>query len=479
MSWPLRYHLALAISLGLLLRVLAAHFAWGPQSLDDYNHGLLPALRWSQGVPSEIPDYRNHLLVWIVGLLFKFCDSIGIDDSLVRLKLAYVGISLFSILTIVGVLLLVSSVKKTSIKVYVLYAFALNPMFAFVSSRILGESISIGFLALGAGLIHWTMSENKHWRGLAWGLFLVGLASLFRFQLGIVYLFYLGYFLFTKRYSFFRIGILVGMALTAFQGGVDLLSGKYPLQTLRAYLEINKNGATEFGVTPWYSTWALLLVFLFFPFSWAIFKNVWKKAKPYYYLIAMVLMFVGVHSMIPHKEERFLFPIFPFTLFFVLLFSFWNRKEFWVKWNHLPYFLGLNALFFFVGILSNSQESVVGPVAKYTPSQAQELVVDINPLFGNQKLREYFIHSNQKYLEFPDMGSFLQFLKDHPEEGRLRKLILMSTPQEPVEVMSELKQAVPWCQEVEKFQSMSDSLLYRMNSRTNPRRVASWRVICG
>ena len=58
----LRTHFFRALYWGLGFRLLTAYFVYGPQALDDYKHGVIPAYELFAGLDFSLPDYRSPLL---------------------------------------------------------------------------------------------------------------------------------------------------------------------------------------------------------------------------------------------------------------------------------------------------------------------------------------------------------------------------------------------------------------------------------
>src|SRR4051812_7227032 len=73
---PLHEHLIYALAVGFIFRMIAAYLVYGPQALDDYFHGIMPASRFYEITQHNLPDYRSPLLVWMMGGWLKIVGVI-------------------------------------------------------------------------------------------------------------------------------------------------------------------------------------------------------------------------------------------------------------------------------------------------------------------------------------------------------------------------------------------------------------------
>lgn len=99
-----------------------------------------------------------------------------------------------------------------------------------------------------------------------------------------------------------------GLVLLAFAAVIDVAHGVIPFSWLVANVEQNllHDRAAEFGVTSWVTylvsflvVWSVAIV----PLAWAI----WRGFRHAPLLLAVALVNLGCHSLIGHKEYRFIF----------------------------------------------------------------------------------------------------------------------------------------------------------------------------
>ncbi len=468
-SWALS--ILLVFSIGMVLRCASLNYSFGPQTLDDYRHALFPGLQWSQGQTLNVPPYRSHLLIWGIGLWFKCAQSIGLVEPLSKLKMALFGIHLLSFCFPLGLYFFLRRQKEDLVPLGFLALFCLNPIVIFTSSRILGESVSAPFLFLGLSLLY-DFSKNESRTSLIGSLFFVGLATLLRFQVGVVFVMILAKLVYQKKWKHFGIGIFVGLVILSAQILIDHASGKPFLGSLVAYLEINKNGGAEFGVTPWYTTWLTFFGLFLFPISWPILKPAWVKSTQIQIIVGFVVGFVLLHSLMSHKEERFLFPIVPVGVFLIFLWIQQTTQHKYTMRFFVPLYGLFNAGFLVLGLFSNSQGSVVDPITSLNTSKKKTLVVDVEPKFGVYGLREFFFTPNLEYKEISVASELNSFLGPRTLDTNLQIVILTGNSQVllPIQNME--------CELPQKFHSWSDQIVFYLNPEANYRRAPTWRSIC-
>jgi phosphatidylinositol glycan class B len=142
----------------------------------------------------------------------------------------------------------------------------------------------------------------------------LGLAFLFRYQIGIIILF-IGLWLLIQRVKWVNImkistGLIVIIVL-----GIGLDSWFYGDFVLAPYnyfdFNISKGGSEEFGVEPWYFYIQEITLKSIAPLGvvsiMALLFYIVKK--PLSLITWLVVPFVVVHLLIPHKELRFLYPL--------------------------------------------------------------------------------------------------------------------------------------------------------------------------
>ena len=170
------------------------------------------------------------------------------------------------------------------------------------------------FLTL-SGVLLVFYSRRLRFRWLLGALVALTLASLFRFQAGIcVPVLVAAPIVLRRRRDLIPLAA-AGAFLFACTGWLDFLMRDSFHASLRAYLSHNIDAGTDYGVSAWYNYILLLLGASLPPLLFSRFRNFpWRDYRELWPVIAMTSLFVLAHSAVPHKEDRFMVPIFPLYL---------------------------------------------------------------------------------------------------------------------------------------------------------------------
>lgn len=189
----------------------------------------------------------------------------------------------------------------------------------FLSVRFSGETWSGLFLLLSLAIL--SADHQKSWQPYFAGLFL-GLAFIFRFQAGFAMIGILLWLLIVKKTGFYYIlKIAVGFIAVVLAGFcLDTWFYGEPVFTPWNYLiSVLNSGGTGYGISPWYFYILEILqfptYFIGIPLVLSIILITIYQPKNLY--LWTLLVFIVIHSFVPHKEDRFLFPL--FYLFPILL----------------------------------------------------------------------------------------------------------------------------------------------------------------
>ncbi|PWU21687.1 MAG: hypothetical protein C5B49_02195 [Bdellovibrio sp.] len=501
----LRTHLFYSLGLALVLRLFCGFFVWGPQGLDDYLDNLIPAWRWTQGLDPGLQDYRSPFYVYILRVWLGLGEFFGIKFALWQIRWVYFFQGLCSLLAIAGVYLLVRRHPDKRAARISLYLCAAHAVMPFASTRSFMESFAIGFTTLGvAFLVEDERRLNPGWRSF-WGWALVGFSTLARFQIGIIYLAWGLVLIFRRRAKALLYGLVCGCALLVAEGLIDWGYGRYPFQTLHDYFVFNQDQSKS-GVMPWYNTWLTWLGALFFPVS-LVFARKWLQAfREYGLLLVPVLSYVVTHSIYPHKEERYLYPILALSLVFMARACSLAADSPGFRWIFRPFFWFLNTLALVVFCFVNTQESLVGPYAKTQLLSSRVLYFDFDHLDARDWMSEFFTRGTSVVLHPSrelQVGAYATsgFTSSAARGGsvgtsafaatwieqesakypQLDRFALISSSPEAETAFRKSYQDLSVrheCTELFEASSLTDRILYRVNPKGNPRRRGSLFFSC-
>jgi hypothetical protein len=479
----LRKHFQRALVLGAILRLCSAIFVYGPQALDDYKHGVWPAWQFFAGVPLDLPQYRSHLLIWFLSIFAEMASWIGVTSALGQVRAMYIGLGAVSLLGIVGTYFYVRDFRSRLYARLALYLAAMFPLMPFVSTRAFGEAVAMSLVMLAVGGLEYSrrggVARIAPWTG--WFLIL-GVAGLFRFHVGLLYLALMVVFAILKVRPALIGAAIAGVIAVGLQAAIDLLSGKGPLGTLFIYLAENEGGGARYGVSPWYNPWLFVLGLTLAPFSfvmWRSTRSLWRKHWP---MLAPMLFFVLAHSMAAHKEERFLYPIVGLEVWAIAYLWASNAKNRWARRIYSPVLIGVTALALPAVCFINTQEGEIEPPALMESRYKEVIYLDHLSLFGKSRFQFYFLRPPSLLravtpLEF-NAARVDQELADHPEHKAV--VLLTSEPESRLQLdaLAGIKTLEARCLEVRESGSLIDRLLYSLNPKHNQRRRPTWYLAC-
>lgn len=317
------------VLLGLAERLAAAHFSnLGIEHPDEHQQYLEQAYRhnhdgygyafWEQDRGMRHLLYSHSLAAVLAGL-----DRLGIHDAFTQATLLrfLLAACVFGVLTLVAWLWLRSG--RVAAALFLMFLQTVSIDLAYVQVRLLSEN------AMAIPLVLGMLLERRHPRlaGLCWALMFA-----FRFQSAFLIA---GFGLWSlgsdwrkwrhgeswwRAFSATRClaeGLLLGLA---FVGWYDLRTNGAWFQSPLEYLHANvlENIASKFGVQPWYtylvfSTRNLLLMSPIFVFL--LLPIVRAQAK----LFFVAALYVAGHSVVGHKELRFMWGLVPIGLMLLSL----------------------------------------------------------------------------------------------------------------------------------------------------------------
>ncbi len=254
---------------------------------------------------------RPWTLPYLYVLLLAPLKFAGIENPFTLALIARVlssAISLFTLVKFVSVFK--EKLSHDQGKLFTLFTLFFWPI-VFMSARTSSDNISTCFLILGISI---TLKELTK-KNLLLGGLLLGIAFSLRHQTGILSLAFGLWILFAKKMcpitwiKFFAstilIGVLSGIALDSLGYGSFTLT---PLNYLNENLI--KDKISSFGVSPWWGYFSLILKNLnIFGLILIASTLVYIRKFPKSLESVLVLTFFIFHSMIGHKELRFIYPL--------------------------------------------------------------------------------------------------------------------------------------------------------------------------
>jgi hypothetical protein len=308
----LRLSLLLALGLGGAARVALALGDHGIYWSDEVYQGLEPAhyLAFGYGLlPWEfIHGARSWLLPGALAGLFKLCALLGGDSPGVYLPAAKLLFGLLSLATALAAMSLARACgagRAAAASAALVMALAAPAIY--FAPRATGEVASA--LAATAGL---ALALGRGRKGLLAGAALLGLATALRLQCGLLCLGLLGILLGRRRWREALEALAVLLLVALAMGLLDRLTWGRWFWSSITYLRFNllQGGSGRYGTAgPLYYAGALwgAMPLLLLPLAALAVTGATRAPG----LALTALAYLLAHSLVGHKELRFLLPLLP------------------------------------------------------------------------------------------------------------------------------------------------------------------------
>lgn len=293
---------------------LRVWLAWYDHSVfwpDEIHQSLEQAHRAAFGYGLLSWEFRDGARSWlfpgIIAGIWKLAAGLGVDSSLTLVWLARLLMVASSVAAIIFAtkLAALSHGWRAGIAAAVISA-TFPPSVAF-AYRAMSETASAPFVVFGTWLLWQRKERYALYAGLA-----IGIACLIRYQNALFALVFALMLLPERRFRDALSFCAMGLGVALFGGMLDWLTWGQPFHSLITYFQFNLviGGASDFGVEPfpfyittlWTSVGPIIAPL-------GVLFLIGAAAEPI--LGGTVAVFVLAHSVLPHKELRFLMPSFP------------------------------------------------------------------------------------------------------------------------------------------------------------------------
>jgi phosphatidylinositol glycan class B len=334
--------------IGLAVFIITAFFSTGHIQSDEYFQ-IIEFAQFKLGLidASDLPWEFNERMrpsfqPWIAYVFIKFFHFIGLENpfyiaTLFRLISA---VLMWFIFTRFNDFIISKYFKETKWQ-NLFYACTLLLWFVpFISVRFTSENYAALFLLLSLLLL----TKPKNYGNLVLVGLSLGISFLFRYQMGIAILAVYAYLLFIDKIKFLKViasGIIV-LLVIALATYLDTIFYNQLTFAPYNYLKLNliDGKASNFGTSPFFAYLYLFLGFAAPPISFILLASYTKGVilLKKHIFVWVSLFFILIHSLIGHKEVRFLFPIMYLFIFIAIygLMTYFTSKE--VKRWHIRLF---------------------------------------------------------------------------------------------------------------------------------------------
>ncbi|MEQ8910620.1 MAG: hypothetical protein RIC95_15595 [Vicingaceae bacterium] len=322
-------HLKVAFWIGAILFLITAIKSHGYYHADEH-YQLIEFAGTLLGTHQELDlaweygaQIRPSIQIFIAAAFISSSNFLGIEDPYHQALILRLLTALLSLLVIRKLVAhLHSFFTSKLLRILFIYGSFLIWFIPYLGVRFSSESWSGIFFCLGL-VSYWT-SISKVSIKLACLGFYFSLAFLFRYQIAFAEIAVLIFWLYKKEISwkglvYFSVSFLLvltaGIALDCFYYGEFTLA---PWNYFAS--NILESKAAEFGISPFTYYLEKLLYFPSLPLGILLYTSlITQFVIKRNVVIWAFLVFLIAHSLVGHKEERFLFPLvllFPFLLFY-------------------------------------------------------------------------------------------------------------------------------------------------------------------
>ncbi|WP_439129750.1 hypothetical protein [Polaribacter sp.] len=396
---------------------LTAYYSSGYFSADEHYQiiefaGLLNGNNTANDLPWEYQaKIRPSIQPILTYLIFEGCHFFSLTDPYTKAFILRLLTALLSVIIIYYFTNKVIDAKLIKSKKLFLFLSYFLWFLPFVNVRFSSETWSGLFFLLAMALII-NINKNKYsywYIGL-----LLGVSFLFRYQISFAILGVVLWLFFIKKEAIKNIlACCFSILFVIFIGFLlDTLFYKEPTFTPYNYFIVNiiEDKASEFGVTPWYSYFLLILLYAIPPIGLIIVSSfVFLVVKRKRNLFTWVIVpFYLIHTLVPHKELRFLFPLINFLPIIIVIFwDYFSKKTIYrnhKKIIHLFYimFLSINILFLFFANLraaGNGKSAIEKKIHQLNMKKQLTLFVtdDYYPKYEWTLNSNFYQESNAKF----------------------------------------------------------------------------------
>jgi phosphatidylinositol glycan class B len=312
-AWLAMPHYACAaiLTLAVITRGWAALKDHGCYWADEIYQTMEPAHHFAFGyglLPWEFLDgARSWLFPGLIGVAWKLAAKLGVSSSVTLVGMAKVCMASLSV---AGVWMGMCLARKLGGEAASLFAGLVGTLctpLLVIGSRCMTETATAP-LILGAALLLQTPGRGR----AAWAGAMAALSIFLRYQNGILAVGFLVILLARRTWPEFRAYLSAAILVGLLGGLLDWPTWGFPFRAAWVYInfEILKGGASSYGTYP--PTFYVEHLGTAIGLSFAVLVlglAVASRRAPG--LVLLVMVVVAIHSVIPHKELRFLYPVLP------------------------------------------------------------------------------------------------------------------------------------------------------------------------
>jgi phosphatidylinositol glycan class B len=416
------FRICLAVS--ILLHIIVSILSIGYHHGDEHYQILeFAGLKLGFNNPVDLAwEYhykmRPALQPFFAVIMIKFFNALSLTDPFFQ---AIIFRMLSSILSIVSIVVFIQAfiddLTNETLKKWLIVMSFLLWIIVYTDVRFSSEGWSASFLTLGIALlkIYLDGKVNKKTVHLLFTGFVIGLSFVCRYQTAFFILGLGLWLIFINKTKILPLTyILIGGSI-ALSIGVLIDSWFYETFTFTPlnYFTQNilENKASNYGVSPWwyYITNTIKDGVIFFGLLSILSFIIIVIKNPTNIFVWSIVPFLIIHSIVGHKEARFLFPIIKFAPY-IVLFSFTLLEKYRPIIN-----FATSKLVFYIIIIANS---ILTIAHCFTPADYSTGVINYiyHEYSGKEKVKLYYLDNNP----YENFGLYNNYYKS--ENIKYRKI---------------------------------------------------------
>jgi phosphatidylinositol glycan class B len=331
------------IVIGIVIHIITAIFSVGYYHVDEHFQILeFTSIKLGLAGEEQLPwEYQAQLRPAIqpafAYILIKIMNFVALDNPFFHatlLRIISVLLSLYCVF-----LLIVSlnpEIKSDFLKKWFIFLSLMIWFLPYLHVRFSSENWSGIFFWIGFSLLYMKNGKKQYsdivYRKLFFAGLILGLSFVLRYQMGLSIGALVLWFIFIKKENWSNLFLLISGVILFIFVGILIDYWYYGEWTLTAwkYFKVNllEGKTSDFGIEPWWFYIEEIVLKGVPPFSIMIILSVilvWIK-YPKHAVTWIMIPYIAVHSLIGHKELRFLFPLANILPFMIVL-SFQIIKE--------------------------------------------------------------------------------------------------------------------------------------------------------
>lgn len=464
------------LTIAFLFRMLAVIFAKGFMAPDDHFLTIEIADGWLKGINhwyTDKPPMRGILYPYIVTASMWILKQVSIVRPEVVMFFIRLSHGLWSLITVPLIYL---AVKKYSDDRTAFTAGLIGAIFyitPFMSVRNLPEFFCQPVILAGLILADFSFDDEKaksrNW--LLSGL-LLGLGFMLRYQNSLIPAGVFFYLAIRKRWRSlipFTIGVSITIAVEICMDYLSYGSLQFPFVNSLIF----QSGHVHAYVTnPFYTHFATILLAFIPPFSFVFIWWCYRGVKKMPIMFWATLVFLVFHSIIPQKQERFIFPILPELIVLGMIGSYGSllTMKSWMKvlWK---WFWTVNILILIIVTFNYSQKARVESFIKLSKIPDLSDIIEINTEHPMNPPKYYLNKDADIHLihRWEQLDSVVPEVYEKHLEGNNGSCYIVIFNHKPLQYyLDNLYKRIPAMEEVYHIKpSLVDALLHMMNPLHN------------